>query len=69
MAKTVSGGEVSFEGKGCLATKMNITFFMGNEVLNIFPLTIFSKQATFLEKLWKKMFGGHDHFLEWVVLC
>ncbi len=39
-------------------TKMNITFFIGNEVLNIFYLTIFSKKATFSEKMVKKKFRG-----------
>ncbi len=29
-------------GKGRLATKINITFFVRNEILNIFHLSIFS---------------------------
>ncbi len=45
------------KGRKCLATKMNVTFFMGNEVLNIFHLTIFSKKATFLKKR-KTFFEG-----------
>ncbi len=33
-----------FKGRGRLVTKINITFFMGNEVLNVSYLTIFSKK-------------------------
>ncbi len=36
---------------------------MGNEVLNIFHLTIFSKKATFSEKTANKNMVGHDNFL------
>ncbi len=32
------------KGRGRLATKINITFFVGNEILNVFYLTIFSKK-------------------------
>ncbi len=36
------GGHDHFEGRGGrLATKMNITFFVGLEVLNIFYVTVF----------------------------
>ncbi len=35
------GGHDRFEGKGHLATKINITFFEGIEVLNIFYFTFF----------------------------
>ncbi len=31
-------------GRGCLATKININFFVRNKVLNIFHITIFSKK-------------------------
>ncbi len=34
-------------GKGRLATKVNITFFVGNEVLNIFYFAIFLKKTYF----------------------
>ncbi len=34
----------NLRGKGCLLTKMNITLFVGNEVLNIFYLSVFSKK-------------------------
>ncbi len=37
---------IVLRGKGCLATKINITFFVGNAVLNIFHLTIFLKKKT-----------------------
>ncbi len=36
-----------FHRKGNLATKINITFFVEYEVLNIFHLTIFLKKAFF----------------------
>ncbi len=52
--KAVCGAQVSFEGKEGSGTRMNITFFMGNEVLNILWLTIFLKKAIFLETMGKK---------------
>ncbi len=39
------GGHDSFDGG--LATHINVTFFVGIEVLNIFHLTIFSKKTKF----------------------
>ncbi len=45
--KSFVGGHVNFDGKGCLATKININFFVRNEVLNIFHTTIFSKKQYF----------------------
>ncbi len=45
MAKTVSGGHVTFEGKGFLVKKMNITFFMENKVLNIFSSNNFFNES------------------------
>ncbi len=44
--------------RGHLATKVNIPFFVGNEVLNIFHLTIFSKMAVFSEETAKNRSGG-----------
>ncbi len=38
------GGRDGFEERGRLTTKINITFFMGTEVLNIFHLTILKKK-------------------------
>ncbi len=50
-------------GGGRLATKINITFFVGIEVLNNFHLTIFSKKKqNFLKWLGKIIFMVHDHF-------
>ncbi len=36
-----------FEGRGHLASKINITYFVGIVVLNIFHITIFSKKQYF----------------------
>ncbi len=49
------GGE-----EGCLATKINITFFVDIEVLNIFHLTTFSKKTIFPKITGNKHFWGHD---------
>ncbi len=35
------GPESLLKGRGCLATKMNVTFFMGNEILIIFSFNNF----------------------------
>ncbi len=43
------GGHDRFEGRVHLATKINITFFVRLEVLNIFHLTIFWGKTTFSE--------------------
>ncbi len=40
-----------------------INFYQLFEYLPIFP-----KKATFLEKIGEKIFRGHDHFLEGVIL-
>ncbi len=46
-----------------LATKINITFFVGIDVLNIFNLTTFSKEKTIFSKITaKNYFWGRDHF-------
>ncbi len=45
-----------------LETKINRIFFVGNKVLNIFYLTIFSKKTIFSKITGKKNFWGHDHF-------
>ncbi len=48
------------KGRGRLTTKMNITFFIGNEVLNIFSFNNFlDKSNIFPENGGKKMFAGH----------
>ncbi len=41
------GGHSRFEGREHLAIKINITFFVGIDVLNIFYLTTFSKKTIF----------------------
>ncbi len=57
----------------CLATKISINFFVRNKVLNIFHLTIFSKQKknkknNIFQKTAKIIFflvgWGNDHFSE-----
>ncbi len=49
-------------GRGRLGTKINITFFVGNEVLNIFHSTIFAKKTIFSKITAKIIFEGHDLF-------
>ncbi len=48
--------------RGRLVTKINITFFVGNEVLNIFIEQFFQpKKKTYFPKyLQKIIFGGHE---------
>ncbi len=49
--KPFAGGRTyRFEVRGRLATNVNITFFVGFEVLNIFHLTIFSKKKQYFPK-------------------
>ncbi len=62
------GPQVSFTGKRASGDENEYNLFMGNEVLNIFHLTIFSKKKKFLEKMGEKIFGRYDHFLEGVIL-
>ncbi len=49
-------------GWGCLATKININFFIRNEVLNIFQIRIFSKKTLFSKITAKNNLWGHDYF-------
>ncbi len=51
------GGHDRFEGRGRLGTKINITFFVGVEVLNIFHLIIFPKK-NFFQSNSEKVFLG-----------
>ncbi len=63
--KPFVGGHGHFEGKGCLAKKINIKFFVGNLILNIFYIILFSKskKRQYFPKLaWKTIFRQHDHF-------
>ncbi len=57
------GAHGSFEGS-CphMATKINITFFVSIDVLNIFYLISFSKKTIFSKITVKNNFWGHDHF-------
>ncbi len=66
--KLFLGPKSLLKGRKYLATKMNITFFLWEIIFWIFfHLTIFSKKATFLEKMGRKIWR-HDHFLEGVIL-
>ncbi len=49
-------------GGGRLATKINITFLVGIDVLNIFYLTTFSEKNIFSKITAKNYFGRRDHF-------
>ncbi len=55
------GDMTVLRGKVCLAIKINITFFVGNEVLNIFYSTIFLKKIVFSSDP-KKIFEGMTIF-------
>ncbi len=58
------GGHHHFKGKGGVwRPKININFFVRNEVLNIFRVTIFSKRTIFTKITVKKNYEGRDdHF-------
>ncbi len=51
-------GHDRFEGRGRLATKICINFFVGIAVLNIFHLTIFSKRRHIFGEKWAESFVG-----------
>ncbi len=53
---------IILKGRRQLATKTDINFFIGNEVLNIFHLTIFLKKKKIQINRGKIIFGAHDHF-------
>ncbi len=44
-------------GRGHLSTKVNITYVVGNEVLNIFHFTVFLTKIIFCKMTAKKNFG------------
>ncbi len=51
------------KGRRPLVTKIDTTFFVENEVLNMFYLTIFSKKKNSISKITlKNNFWGYDHF-------
>ncbi len=63
MWKTICRKTHCFEGRGHPATKINITFFVGTEVLNIFHLTIFLKKHNIFQNNRDKKFWGAWPFL------
>ncbi len=68
---TVSVGQVSFEEKGTSGDENEyITFFMENEVLNIFSFNNFFEKINIFGENGEKILEGHDHFLgEGIILC
>ncbi len=58
----LSEGITVLRGGRCTETKINVTCFVGTEILNIFYLTIFSKKTIFSKITAKIIFGGHAHF-------
>ncbi len=51
-----------FSGKGYLVAKININFFITNEILSIFYLTIFSKKKNFQNNCEKSFLEGMTIF-------
>ncbi len=49
--------------RGHLATKINITFFMENEVLNMFSINSFFGKSNIFRENSKKQFWGYGHLL------
>ncbi len=68
--KTVSGApKFLLKERRRLATRMNINFFMGNEVWNILSFNNFFEKSNIFVDNGEKILGGHDHFLgEGVIL-
>ncbi len=52
----------ALRGRDYLVIKINITFFVGNKVLNIFHLNIFSKKSIFSKITVKNNFWGMTIF-------
>ncbi len=61
--KTVSGPKSLLKERRLLATRMNINFFMGNEVLNILSFNNFFEKSNIFGDDGEKILGGHDNFL------
>ncbi len=60
---TVSGAQISFEGKGTSDDENEYNLFLLEMRFRIFfHLTIFPKKATFLEKMGKKFLGDMTIF-------
>ncbi len=62
----LSKARVPFEwnGMGRLVTKMNISFFMGNYVLNIFSSNNCFEESYIFHENCENKFWGPQHFLE-----
>ncbi len=60
-------GQDHSEGRGRLVTKINIIFFVGIDVLNIFHLITFSKKKTIFSKITAKNYfwGALPLLREW----
>ncbi len=63
--KPFLGAKSLSKGRECQATKMNITFYMGNKVLNIFSSNNFFEKSNILgENREKKLLGDMTIFWE-----
>ncbi len=59
--KTVSGGHVSFEGKGAFGGENKYDLFYGKWGLEYFFISHIFEKVTFLEKM-EEILGEHNHF-------
>ncbi len=53
-----------FRTQGHLTPKLNVAFFMGSEILNIFSSKNFFDESNIFRENGEKNFGVYDHFLE-----
>ncbi len=60
---TVSGPQASLKKRMRPATRIDITFLMGNEVSNISSFNNFFEKRNIFGDNGEKILGGHDHFL------
>ncbi len=69
--KTIFRVEFLLKGKMYVAKKMNVSFFIRNEVWNIFSFNNFFEESNiFWENCEKKFWVGYNHFLgDGVLLC
>ncbi len=56
-------GPSLLKGNGRLAWKMNLTFLMGNEVLNIFSFNNFFEKSNIFGETGEKFLMRHEDFL------
>ncbi len=61
-------GIISFEGKEASGDENEYKLFMGNEVSIILSFNNFFEKKQYFWRQWEKILGGHDHFLEGVIL-